>query len=420
MKMNNVVSIILGGGQGSRLYPLTSYRSKPAVPFGGKYRLIDIPISNCINSGLRKIFILTQFNSESLNTHIAHAYRFDNFTDGFVTILAAEQSIGNNNWFQGTADAVRKSLHHIMTPKHKYNLILSGDQIYLMNYKKIIDFFIAKKADVVVATIPVYEKDVPGFGVMKIDNNQKIVRFAEKPKNKNIIDSFRINDDTLKKNNISPTKGHHLASMGIYLFKKEILKVLLKNESKTDFGKEIIPEAINNYNVYAYLYDGYWEDVGTIRAFYHANLEFTYDLPPFNFYQETQKFYTHPRFLPPAKFNNAIIDHSIISEGCIIERATIRNSVIGIRGVVRNNTVIDNSIIMGNDTYRGDSKKRNMEINKNCIITNAIIDKNVTIGTNSKIINKKKHINYDGDGYFIRDGIIIIPKNGYIKPNTTI
>ena len=420
VRMDNFVAIILGGGRGTRLYPLTSYRSKPAVPFGAKYRLIDIPISNCINADLRKIFILTQFNSESLNTHIARTYRFDNFTDGFVTILAAEQSIGNQNWYQGTADAVRKNLVHIMTPKHKYNLILSGDQIYQMDYRKLIDFFLSKKADVVVATIPVPEKDVPGFGVMKIDDNQRIVEFAEKPKEQEVIDSFRIDSSVLEKNSISYDKGTHLASMGIYLFKKDILKEVLEDEKKTDFGKEIIPSAIKNFNVFAYLYDGYWEDVGTIKSFFQANIEFTYDLPPFDLYQEMGKFYTHPRFLPAAKFNNAMIDHAIISEGCILERATVRHSVIGIRSVLRKNVVIDNSILMGNDYYASAKNRRNMEIGENSIISNAIIDKNVTIGKNCKIVNQKKKENYDGPGYFIRDGIIIIPKNGYIKSNTII
>ncbi len=420
MKIENIVAIIMGGGRGTRLYPLTSYRSKPAVPFAGKYRLIDIPISNCLHSNIKKIFILTQFNSESLNTHLARTYRFDSFTDGFVTILAAEQSMENTNWYQGTADAVRKNMLHILTPPHKYDLVLSGDQIYQMDYRKLIEFHISKKADVTVATLPVTENKVPGFGIMKINDNQRIIEFVEKPKDKEIIKSLRISKDTLIKNNIDENSGTHLASMGIYLFKKEVLKEVLKDESKTDFGKEIIPAAIKNYKVYAFLYSGYWEDVGTIRSFFEANLAFTYDLPPFNLYQEGSKIFTHPRFLPPAKFNNAIIDHSIIAEGCIIDRGTIRHSIVGIRSIIDKNAVIDNSIIMGNDSYGKLHERKNFIIGENSIISNAIIDKNVTIGKNCKIINQKKRDKHDGKKYFIRDGIIIIPKNTVIPSNTII
>ncbi|HOJ63383.1 MAG TPA: glucose-1-phosphate adenylyltransferase [Spirochaetota bacterium] len=425
--MKDVICLILGGGQGSRLFPLTKDRSKPAVPIGGKYRLIDIPISNCLNSGINQIFILTQFNSASLNKHINQAYRFDNFHQGFVDILAAEQSQDNTNWYQGTADAVRKNLKHILAFFNiKYVLILSGDQIYKMNFKELIKYHKTIKADLTIPILPITKEDTKSFGIVSFKDNL-IVDFVEKPQNIEQYSNLYAKDIIKERfPNIEQDK-EYLASMGIYLFNIEVLLELLKTEY-TDFGKEIIPFAIRSEarKVGGFLFNGYWEDVGTIKSFLKANLDFASSNSHFDFY--SPPVYTNARYLPGSKIYNCYLEETIIADGCIIKNCKIKNSVIGIRSIINNNVVIENSVVMGADYYESEAGKEynrrhhiiDIGIGDNTFIKNAIIDKNARIGKNCKIVNKENKVNFDGDNYYIREGVIIVPKNGIIKDNTEI
>lgn len=425
--MNGTICIILGGGQGSRLFPLTKDRSKPAVPIGGKYRLIDIPVSNCLNSNINKIFILTQFNSASLNKHINHTYRFDNFHRGFVDILAAEQSMENTDWYQGTADAVRKNLKHFTSyPGIRHVLILSGDQIYNMNYEDLIKEHEKSQADVTLSLIPVIKEEASEFGLVKLEKKgQRITDFVEKPKDPALLKSLNFSE-TIKERfpGIEPEK-EYLASMGIYLFNVDTLNELLETRY-TDFGKELIPSAIKNKKVNGYLFNGYWEDVGTIKAFWRANLDFSALNPKFNFYKSL--IYTHSRHLPASRLYNCRIEESLVCEGSILTGTTIKKSIIGIRSIINDNVTIENSIIMGGDFYESDDgliyDKDNdiipIGIGKNTYIKNAIIDKNARVGENCKIENVGSIENYDGKNYYIRDGIVIIPKNAVIADNTVI
>jgi len=424
--MKGIICLILGGGQGTRLFPLTKDRSKPAVPIGGKYRLIDIPISNCLNSNINKIFILTQFNSASLNKHINQTYRFDGFGEGFVDILAAEQSMETIDWYQGTADAVRKNLKHIIAFLDlKYVLIISGDQIYSMNFEKLFNFHIETNADITISVLPVNREDAKGFGILKIDKN-KITDFIEKPKEDSLLDSLKATKFIKEKYPRIEKDKEYIGSMGIYLFNKDVLIELLNNNNYADFGKEVIPKAIKDKNVYGYLFNGYWEDVGTIKSFWKANIDFAEDHPKFNFYKNTM--YTNSRHLAPAKIMNSNIDESIICEGSVISNAKIKKTIIGIRSVINNNVKIENSIIMGADFFESDWGKvfnkengiLNIGIGCNTVIKNAIVDKNSRIGENCKIINKNNLKNYDGENYYIRDYIVIILKNAIIWDNTEI
>ncbi|HOB52837.1 MAG TPA: glucose-1-phosphate adenylyltransferase [Acidobacteriota bacterium] len=429
--MKNLSAIILGGGQGARLYPLTKDRSKPAVPLAGKYRLIDIPISNCLNSDIRRIFVLTQFNSESLNRHIAQTYHFDMFTDGFVDILAAEQTHESRDWFQGTADAVRKCFRHFDTGHTSHLLILSGDQLYRMDYRDFFRFHLEKGADVTVAMIPVSEADVPGFGIMKVDRNTRIVDFVEKPP----LDRAAPLRLTAEEIAAIPEKYHavlnakpYLASMGIYLFNTDVLAELLRSERFNDFGKDIIPHAIKNLNVYGYPFDGYWSDIGTIKSFYQANLELTKANPEFEIYDAAYPVYTHARFLPSSKIFRCQIHSSIVSEGCVLSGALVWNSILGIRSRVGSGTEIRDSMIMGAD-YLEDTAMLNenrrlgrpdIGIGNYCTIRRAILDKNVRIGNNVQILNKDNVQNFETDQYVVCDGIVIIPKNTVLPDNTVI
>ena len=330
---SNVLSIIMGGGQGTRLFPLTKERAKPAVPLAGKYRLVDIPISNCINSGLRRIYVLTQFNSASLHRHISQSYKFDHFTGGFVEILAAEQTLADASWYQGTADAVRKNLIHVLNHEFEHLLILSGDQLYRMDFRTIIHQHAEANADITIATIPVSRKEAGSLGIMQIDAERRITRFVEKPKDAAVQDSLRLAKDSYSKYGITDDRELFLASMGIYVFKRDVLVKLLENDL-TDFGKHIIPNAISTHRVYSYVYQGYWEDIGTIRSFFEANLDVTSELPRFNFFDMSAPVFSRPRFLPGSKINGAHIDHAIVSDGCIINQSRIEHSIIGIRSVV--------------------------------------------------------------------------------------
>jgi glucose-1-phosphate adenylyltransferase len=421
--MIKIISIILGGGAGTRLYPLTDQRSKPAVPVGGKYRLIDIPISNCLNSGIRRMFVLTQFNSASLNQHIKNTYNFDNFTHGFVDILAAEQTRTNDLWFQGTADAVRQTMHHLGNHDHDYVMVLSGDQLYQMDLKEFTDYHIEKNADLTIATIPVTAKDAPSFGILKQNEDLMIDSFTEKP-GPDLLPDWT--------SPVAPEyaaqEKHWLASMGIYIFSRTFLERLFEeNPNATDFGKEIIPYAINqNFRVASYAYGGYWEDIGTIRSFFEANIALTDSIPKFNLFDNEVQIYTRPRMLAPSKIFGTFFNQSVIAEGCIIHAKQIDRAIVGLRSRIGEGTEISNAIIMGNDYYEtldeldklGSTPA--MGIGKHCYIRNAIVDKDVRIADGVRIHGSTSLQDEEGDTYVIRDGIIVIKKGAVLQPGTII
>jgi len=415
------VSVILGGGAGSRLSPLTASRSKPAVPIAGKYRLVDIPISNCINSNLNRIFVLTQFNSASLNQHIKNTYHFSAFSSGFVDILAAEQTPDNPGWFQGTADAVRQSLRHLDKMDFEYVLILSGDQLYQMDFSKMIEAHKNSGAALTIATIPVGEREAPEFGILKSNNENVITSFIEKPKKELLPDWVSDTGAAMQDQG-----RHYLASMGIYVFNKDILYKLLNDvhAKATDFGKEIIPDSIEHYKVLSYQYDGYWTDIGNIYSFFEANIALTEAIPPFNLFDSAQTIYTRPRMLPPAKISGTMIDRAIIAEGSIIHAASVTQSVIGIRSRIGKDTVVKNVYIMGCDYYetidqineKKHAGKPILGIGERCVIEDAIVDKNCSIG-NDVVIRGGAHLEKtDHPLYTIKDNIVVI-KKGAVIPN---
>jgi len=415
-----VLAVILGGGAGTRLYPLTASRSKPAVPIAGKYRLVDIPISNCLNSGINRMFVLTQFNSASLNRHIKNTYHFSAFSSAFVDILAAEQTPDNPTWYQGTADAVRQCLRHLGPFDSDYVLILSGDQLYQMDFMEMLNNHIAKKADISIATIPVSDRDAPEFGIMKNDQEGFITSFIEKPK-KEILGEWVSNTG----GDMQGKGRHYLASMGIYIFNRQLLADLLQNEyvEATDFGKEIIPQSISKYKVVSYQYDGYWTDIGNIYSFFEANLGLTDDIPDFNLFDNNNAIYTRARMLPPAKISGTTLERTIIAEGCIINASRVENSVIGIRTRIGNGTTIVSSYIMGIDFYETIEEIEHARshglptvgIGNRCYIRNAIVDKNCRIGDDVRI-NGGHHLeNTDHSLYTVKDGIVVV-KKGAVLP----
>ena len=421
--MAKVLSIILGGGKGTRLYPLTKERSKPAVPFGGRHRIVDIPISNCINSGFRQIYILTQFNSASLHMHISKAYNFDRFSHGFVEILAAEQTLEHSGWYEGTADAVRKNFVHFETQSPTHYIILSGDQLYRMDLKAFLDKHIASGADITIATTCVNREDASGFGIMKIDSEQRITAFMEKPAPDMNIDDWKIPADT---RGDLPEGKDYLASMGIYIFNADTMREALNNDFD-DFGKEIIPMAIKKSKVQSYVYTGYWEDIGTIRSFYEANLDLTRINPKFNFYDEDQPIYTHPRNLPPSKLNKAEMNRSLATEGCVITNAVINDSIIGVRTIIESGTELNGVVCMGADSYENEEQKKltaergipHLGIGRNCKIANTIIDKNARIGDNCQIgVSGKVYEDGEHGDFYTSNGIIVIRKNAVIPSGT--
>ncbi len=427
MKSNNhtlqkTICLILGGGAGTRLYPLTKDRSKPAVPVGGKYRLIDIPISNCLNSGLFRIFVLTQYNSASLNKHIKNSFHFDNYSNGFVDILAAEQTSGNMDWFQGTADAVRQSVRNFAYYDFDYILILSGDQLYQMNIEEVLEDHVRQQADVTIATIPVVASDATSFGIMKVNDGNKIVSFIEKPKMDVLSDwSSEVSDDLKAKGKI------YLASMGIYVFSRPALRVLLnENPKAVDFGKELIPDSINRgMNVVSYAYDGYWTDIGDIKSFFEANIALTNDIPEFNMFDNENKIFTRPRLLPPAKFSGVTFTRAIVAEGSIVQAKLVENAILGIRSRIDYGTIIKNAYIMGNDYFESledlaDPNKIPMGIGKDCYIENAIIDKHVRIGDNVIIRGHDALEDLETEHYVIKKGIVVLNKNAVIPSGTII
>ncbi len=424
---SKVLSVIMGGGQGLRLFPLTRDRAKPAVPLAGKYRLVDIPISNCINSDLRRVYLLTQFNSASLHRHISQSYKFDHFAGGFVEILAAEQTFGDTSWYQGTADAVRKNLTHFLNHDFDYLLILSGDQLYRMDFRQIISQHVETNADVTIATIPMPRREAQSLGIMQINSERRITRFVEKPKEPALLNSLKLERDLYPKFGVQSDEELFLASMGIYVFNREVLLRLLDNEF-TDFGKHIIPGAIETHRVFSYVFQGYWEDIGTIRSFFEANLDLVSELPRFNFFDMSSPIFTRPRFLPASKINGAAINHAIISDGCIINHAKINHSMVGIRSTVSAGCELTRTILIGCDYYESEASIQQYEaqgiprigIGRNTRIENAIIDKNARIGENCVLSPVGKPENMDHGLYYIRDGIIIIPKNGVIPHGTVI
>lgn len=420
-----ILSLILGGGKGTRLYPLTKERSKPAVSFGGKYRIVDVAISNCINSGYKKIYLLTQFNSASLHLHIANAYSFDRFSGGFVEILAAEQTLEHSGWYEGTADCVRKSLVHCRPQKPSHYIILSGDQLYKMDLRAFFEEHIKSGADISVATTAVTREDAAGFGIMKIDSESSIHSFLEKPALNLNIDDWKI-PSALKGE--FPGDKEYLGSMGIYLFNAQALEKVLDNDYK-DFGKEVIPEAIKSMKVHSYVFDGYWEDIGTIKSFYDANIQLTDKEPAFDFYAEEEPIYTQLKNLPPSKINAATITSSLTSEGCIISDCVLKRSIIGLRSIIKKGTRLDGVIHMGSDYYETPAeRKANCEkgipdigIGEGCNIARTIIDKNARIGNNVRInVDGNKYNNGDNGKFYYSDGIIVIRKGAVLPDNTVI
>jgi len=418
---SKVLSIILGGGQGSRLYPLTEQRSKPAVPIAGKYRLVDIPISNCINSDIKRMYVLTQFNSASLNRHIKNTYHFSFFSSAFVDVLAAEQTIKSDKWFQGTADAVRQGMHHFLQHEFEYALILSGDQLYQMDYNKMIDAHIEANADISVGTYPVNAKDGTSFGILKTDDKNRITSFIEKPSADVIVDWKSEVSDEMKQQG-----REYLGSTGIYIFNKDLLVELMNDESTVDFGKEIIPQSIEKHKVISYPFEGYWTDIGNIDSFFEANLGLTDDIPQFNLFDLDNRVYTNARILPTSKVSGTTLNKAVIAEGCIIQAATIEKSVIGIRSRIGKETTVINTYMMGSDTYESlediESKKIDilMGIGERCFIKNTIIDKNCRIGDDVRI-NGGKHLeDTETDQYVIKDGIVVVKKDAVIPHGTII
>ena len=421
---NSTLAIIMGGGAGSRLFPLTKDRSKPAVPLGGKYRIVDIPISNCINSDLRHIYVLTQFNSASLHRHIASAFKFDRFSRSFVEILAAQQTPSGSHWYQGTADAVRQNLQNFLSRPYEYYVILSGDQLYRMDFRDLLRQHIEEKADISIATLPVERSVACDLGIMHTDASRQITRFVEKPKDAALLDSLRIPADLLTQLGRGADEELFQASMGIYVFNRQALIEALDNDL-VDFGKHIIPRSIEKYKVQSYIFQGYWEDIGTIRSFFDANLALTDDKPPFSFFDTTRPVYTHARFLPASKIQGAVVKNAVISDGCVISDAQIERAVIGVRSYIKSGTTIRHSILMGNDFFDADLAQRDQSgaqlgIGRNCVIDHAIIDKNACIGDGCVITPEGKPETFDGPNYYIRDGIVIVPKNTTIPAGTCI
>lgn len=414
--MKDVLAVILGGGRGTRLFPLTKFRAKPAVPIGGKFRLIDIPISNCLHWNIRKIMVLTQFNTASLHRHISQSYRFDGFSDGFLQILAAQQTIEDSNWYQGTADAVRKNIHYIKHQKVGTVVILSGDQLYRINLSDFLKCHRENQADITIAVKPVARAQAGEFGILQTDERRRIVRFVEKPKTKELLDELAVPAAYL---GLQDPNLSHIASMGIYIFRKDVLIDLLEHNVKEDFGREVIPDAIAGSQVFAYVFNDYWEDIGTVKAFFEANLDFANPIPRFDFYNEETPIYTRKRFLPGSKIENCDIHYSLISEGSIIEGSKLANTVIGTRSIIRSHSYLERVVMMGADYYESPEEKAEDErrqrgqvgIGRDCVIRNAILDKNVRVGAGARLLNEKGLVNFSHDRYNIVDGITVVPKD---------
>ena len=420
----DTLAIIMGGGAGTRLFPLTKERAKPAVPLAGKYRLVDIPISNCLNNGFRQIYVLTQFNTESLHRHINASYKFDNFTNSFVEILAAEQTPEDDRWYQGTADAVRQNLRYFLARPYEHYLILSGDQLYRMDYRDLLQEHVRSGAEITLGTTPVNREAALSFGIMQSDAKRRIFRFEEKPKDPKLLDELRIPPDLLNGLGRPVDAELYQGSMGIYVFNRQTLIDALDN-SYDDFGKHIIPASLKKYKVFAYIFQGYWEDIGTVRAFFEAHLALTDTVPAYNFSDHLNPIYTRPQILPATKINRTQVHSAIIADGCIITDANIERAVIGPRSVIATGSTIRNSVLMGADFYQDEDPQPNPDlpplgIGRHCVIEEAIIDKNVRIGDGVVVTPKGKPRNVDGDNYYIRDGVVVVPRGAVIPAGTSI
>jgi glucose-1-phosphate adenylyltransferase len=417
--MNDVITIILGGGRGTRLFPLTHLRSKPAVPIGGKYRLIDIPLSNCLHAGLERIYVLTQYNSASLNRHIAQTYRLDLFSDGFVEVLAAEQTPEGEQWFQGTADAVRRAARHFRDVEAEYYLILAGDHVYRMDLADLIEAHIERDADITVAAQPVTPDDATGMGIFRFDATGQIDGFEEK------ASSARLAEIGTSAPHQSPgirltADKPFLASMGIYVFSRDVLKEVLAQSRAVDFGREIIPEAIGTHRVHPYIYDDFWADVGTVTSFYDVNLMLTTRGAPFSFFHPRRPIYTHPRFLPAARVHDARINNALITEGAYVDSCEIEQSVVGVRMSIHRGAKVSRSILLGADYFEESPGDLPLGIGRDAVLDRVIVDKNARIGEGARLVNERGIQDVDGDGYYIRNGIIIVPKGGVVKPKTVV
>ncbi len=422
--MNDVLTLILGGGRGTRLYPLTHTRSKPAVPIGGKYRLIDVPISNCLHAALQRIFVLTQFNSASLNRHIAQTYRLDLFSKGFVDILAAEQTADSSNWFQGTADAVRQAARHFMGYDADYYLVLAGDHLYRMDFDELVDAHIDSNADITIAAKPVPVEEASSMGILLFDRQGQIVGFEEKPDQARLAAIGGSIPAGAAFASAAPDCPF-VASMGIYVFSREILLDLIATQPGVDFGGEIIPAALGRHRVHAYFYRGYWADVGTVRSYYESNIQLTRRGAPFNFFHPRRPIYTHPRFLPASKVFDCRIDEAIVAEGGYLDHCTVRESVVGIRTTIARGSEVTRSVLIGADVYdEGDAATRDAQphlgVGRDVVLDRVIVDKNARIGDGSRLVNERGVAEADGPGYAIRDGIIVVYKNAVIPPGTVV
>ena len=422
---NEVLALILGGGQGKRLFPLTQLRSKPAVPIGGKYRLIDIPVSNCLHADIRRIFVLTQFNSASLNRHVSQTYRMDLFSHGFVEILAAEQTPDNANWFQGTADAVRQAARHFARYDADYYLILAGDHLYRMNYSELVDAHIDRRADITIAAQPVTVEDATGMGIFRFDRGGQVIGFEEKPSRERL-------DAIGQSIPAGGTFAGHavdkpfMASMGVYVFSRDVLFDMLERDDSKDFGREIIPAALGQFRVHSHLFRDYWADVGTVDSFYEANIMLTRPGAPFSFYDPRRPVYTHPRFLPGSRLSDCSVRDVIIAEGCHLDRCRVEDSIVGIRATIQPGAIIHRSVLLGADFYEADDEapargpNPRLGSGRDVVLERVIVDKNARIGDGARLVNEAGVQHADGDGYYIRDGVIIVPKDGIIKPGTIV
>jgi glucose-1-phosphate adenylyltransferase len=419
----DVVSAILGGGQGARLWPLTKVRAKPAVPLGGKFRLIDVAISNSLHAGIDRIYVLTQFHSASLHRHIAQTYRFDFLRDGFVDILAAEQGLDRRDWYQGTADAIRQNLGHLDDAPANDVLILSGDQLYLMDLEGFLRVHRDAGADLTVAVTPVSREEAPAFGIMQVDAEGRIVRFVEKPREPRLLDELAPDRPTLERLGFGSLEGRLLASMGIYAFRRRVLNEVLLGTTAADFGRDVIPAAITSRRVFAYAHPGYWRDIGTIPAFHEANLDLTHRLPPLNLYGPDRPLYTHPRYLPGAKVNRCDVEQSILCEGSILTEARVAHTIVGIRAIVGPGADVERSVVMGARLFEsqvGASGEVPIGIGRDCVLRNAIVDLDARIGDGARLVNEKGVANADGDGWCIRGGIVVVPKGATVAPGTVV
>ena len=415
--MNDVLTIVLGGGRGTRLFPLTHLRSKPAVPIGGKYRLIDIPLSNCLHAGLKRIFVLTQFNSASLNRHITKTYQLDRFTDGFVEVLAAEQTPEGEQWFQGTADAVRQATRHFREADAEYYLILAGDHIYRMDFSSLIDAHIESNADITVAAQPVTPEDATQMGIFRFGLTGQVIGFEEKPRAERLAEMG--SSGAGHSPELMPDRPF-VASMGIYVFSREVLHDVLARSSAVDFGKEIIPQALATHRVHPYLYRGYWADVGTVQSFYDVNLMLTRRGAPFNFFHPKRPIYGEPLFLPAARVHDSRLDDSLVAEGAYLDSCEVRSSIVGLRTSVLKGAVVTRSVLLGADFYDDSPTDLPLGIGREAVLDGVIVDKNARIGHNARLVNERGIENADGDGYYIRNRIIIVPKGGVVKPGTVV